>query len=284
MADRGVELRLIAKQGEWNISRANHGERNIALELGQWDSCGIWSSGPMPKPGTSTIHPFALDGRMENRGAASYNKPFQIPLNEEFIDECCMREYGNWLRERMQIYPSGVALAAHMPDLIPEHAVHALIECFAETVTNPEKVTENIAQCARRLPPQETMFWRTKHLSPGPGCLEALANSIIWDPCGMQWGRNGHFPLLAAYGTKRYRIEECSSGALPLPKPKQKTKNRSKGWQEEGVEHVALAADAPQEAPDTGGASGSADVPPYLLPNVQAARLWNQASSVGHTA
>jgi hypothetical protein len=49
-----------------------------------------------------------------------------------------MREYGNWLRERMQIYPSGAALAAHMPDLIPEHAVHALIECFADAVTNPE--------------------------------------------------------------------------------------------------------------------------------------------------
>ncbi len=91
MADRGVELRLIAKQGEWNIARANHGERNIALELGQWDSCGIWSSGPMPKPGKSIsmtthsrygmIRPFALDGRTENRGyiAASYNKAYKSP-------------------------------------------------------------------------------------------------------------------------------------------------------------------------------------------------------------
>ena len=41
---------------------------------------------------------------------------------------------------------------------------------------------------------------------------------------------------------------------------------RSKGGEEEGVEHAALAAVAPREAPDTGGASGSADVPPYLLP------------------
>ena len=54
---------------------------------------------------------------------------------------------------------------------------------------------------------------------------------------------------------------------------------RSKGGEEEGVEHAALAA----VAPDTGGASGSADVPPYLLPNVQAARMWSQASWVGHT-
>jgi len=62
-------------------------------------------------------------------------------LNEEVIDECCMREYGNWLRERMQIYSSGAALAAQMPDLIPEHAVHALIEFFADAVTNPENRT-----------------------------------------------------------------------------------------------------------------------------------------------
>ena len=95
----------------------------------------------MPKPRKSMIHPFALDGRMENRGAACYNKAYQIPLNEEVIDESFMREYGNWLRERMQIYPSGAALAAHMPDLIPEHTVHALIEFFADAVTNPENRT-----------------------------------------------------------------------------------------------------------------------------------------------
>ena len=58
---------------------------------------------------------------------------------------------------------------------------------------------------------------------------------------------------------------------------------RGKYWPEEDVEHAALAADAPQQAPDTGGASGSADVPPYMLPNVQAARMWGQASWVGHT-
>jgi hypothetical protein len=112
-----------------------------------------------------------------------------------------------------------------------------------------------------------------------------IANSILWDPFGMQWGCDGHWPLLLAYGTKRYRSEgmqqrrgdQCRSQS-------RKKKHRSKDWQEEDVDHAALAADAPQEAPDTDGASGSADVPPYLLPNVQAARLWNQASSVGHTA
>ena len=99
----------------------------------------------------------------------------------------------------------------------------------------------------------------------------------------MQRGRNGHWLYLKRYGTKRYRSEGCSTSALPLPKPKFENKG-SKGSHEESVEHAALAADAPQEAPDTDGASGSADVPPCLLPNVQAARLWNQASSVGHTA
>ncbi len=61
-------------------------------------------------------------------------------------------------------------------------------------------------------------------------------------------------------------------------------KQKKKGWQEEGVEHAALATDAPQEALETGGAAGSGDVPPHLLPNLQAPRLWNQASWVGHTA
>jgi hypothetical protein len=106
---------------------------------------------------------------------------------------------------------------------------------------------------------------------------------MLCDSFNLQWRRNGHWPLLNTYGTKRYRSVGCSSSPLTLPKPKQKQKG-SKGWHEESVEHVALAADAPPEAPDTDGASGSADVPPYLLPNVQAARLWNQASSVGHTA
>ena len=122
----------------------------------------------------------------------------------------------------MQIYPSGAALAAHMPDLIPEHAVHALVLRFAEALTNLEKVSVDIAKCAWRLPPEGTILWRTQHLPPALGCLEVLANSILWDPCGMQWCRNGHWPLLATYRTKRYRSEECSSGALPLPKPKQK--------------------------------------------------------------
>ena len=105
--------------------------------------------------------------------------------------------------------------------------------------------------------------WRTEDLSPALGRLEVLANSILWDPCGMQWCRNGHWPLLATYGTKRYRSEECSSGALPLPKPKQK-KQESKADHEESVEHVALAADAPEESADTGGAAGSTDVPTHL--------------------
>ncbi len=42
----------------------------------------------------------------------------------------------------------------------------------------------------------------------------------------MQWGRNGHWPLLNTYGTKRYRSVGCSSSALTLPKPKQKQKRK----------------------------------------------------------
>ena len=123
---------------------------------------------------------------------------------------------------------------------------------------------------------------RTEQLSSGLGRLEVLANSMLCDSFEMQWGRNGHWPLLNTYGTKRYKSVGCSSSALTLPKPKKKQKG-SKGWHEESVEHGALAADEPQQAPDTGGASGSADVPPFLLPNLQAARLSNQARWVGHT-
>ena len=41
-------------------------------------------------------------------------------------------------------------------------------------------------------------------MSPAPECCEVMANSILWDPCGVQWGRNCHWPLLITYGTKRY--------------------------------------------------------------------------------
>ena len=41
MAARGVEVRLIANHGEWNIYK----------DVWHWDSLGIWVSGPMPKPG-----------------------------------------------------------------------------------------------------------------------------------------------------------------------------------------------------------------------------------------
>ncbi len=116
----------------------------------------------MPKPRKSKIHPFALDGRMEIRGAASYNKVYQIPLHEEVIDDCFMREYGSCLRECMQIYSSGAALAAHMPDLIREHAVLPFIERVPLAATRVE-VLEN-----RR------------------GCLDSLANGILWDTFGMQ--------------------------------------------------------------------------------------------------
>jgi hypothetical protein len=78
------------------------------------------------------IHLFALGGRTENRGyiVACYNKAYQTPLAEDVIDEAATREYSNFLRERMQIYESGAALAAHMPGLIPEHAVHAAARRF----------------------------------------------------------------------------------------------------------------------------------------------------------
>ena len=78
------------------------------------------------------IQPFALDGTTENRGylAAYYNKAYQTPLAEDVIDEAAIREYGNFLLDRMHKYESVAALAAHMPGLIPKHAVHAAARRF----------------------------------------------------------------------------------------------------------------------------------------------------------
>ena len=137
---------------------------------------------------------------------------------------------------------------------------------------------------ARRPRRHQYVFWGTEGFSPAPDCFEVIANSILWDPFGMQWGCDGHWPLLLACGTKRYRSEGMQQRpADQCRSQSRKKQHRSNDWQEEDVEHAALAAYAPQQAPDTGGASGSADVPTYMLPNVQAARTWSQASWVGHT-
>jgi hypothetical protein len=58
-----------------------------------------------------------------------------------------------------------------------------------------------------------TFFWATEGFSPAPDCFEVIANSILWDPFGMQWGCDGHWPLLLAYGTKRYRSEGNAAAA-----------------------------------------------------------------------
>jgi hypothetical protein len=216
------------------------------------------------------IHPFALDGKTDNRGytGSCFNKTHQVPFTEDVVDEAVMRELSKYLRDRMRVYPSGAALAAHMPDLIPEDAVHALEDRFAEDFKGcPHVDREDIAQCWWRLPPRGKRFWRMEGMPPAPECCEVIANGILWDPCGVQWGRSGHWPLLITYGTKRYRSEGMQQRRAATAELKAEQK-RSKGGEEEGVEHAALAAVAPREAPDTGGASGSADVPPYLLPNV----------------
>ena len=64
-----------------------------------------------------------------------------------------MREYSNFLRERMQIYESDAALAAHMPGLIPEHAVHAAVKRFEGDFPNLPILRDEIAQCWWRTPP-----------------------------------------------------------------------------------------------------------------------------------
>ena len=58
---------------------------------------------------------------------------------------------------------------------------------------------------------------------------------------------------------------------------------RTKVKEESYSSNAALAAQASEEAADTGGAGGSQDVPAAFLPNVQARRSWDSAKWVGHT-
>ena len=82
--------------------------------------------------------------------------------------------------------------------------------------------------------------------------------------------------MIATYGTKRYRSEGMQERRVAAAETKEETK-RIEGMQQGDTRDVALAAGEALEAPDTGGASGSHDIPPHLLPNVQAERSWSQA-------
>ena len=67
----------------------------------------------------------------------------------------------------MQIYPSGAALAAHMHDLSPERAAHALVKRFdADFKGNPDMIRDDIAQCWWHLPPPDIRFVENRTLVP----------------------------------------------------------------------------------------------------------------------
>ena len=80
----------------------------------------------------------------------------------------------------MTIYPVGAALAAHLEELVPEHAVHALPDRFEMQFASPPKIQEGITSVPWRLPPQTTAFHRTHHLWPAPQFLDIMFNSILW--------------------------------------------------------------------------------------------------------
>ena len=71
---------------------------------------------------------------------------------EDIADEAQLRELSNWMREHMQVYVSGAALEAHMPDLIPEHIAHALLGRCGPRFNNPANIQEYIASATWRLP------------------------------------------------------------------------------------------------------------------------------------
>ena len=285
MAARGVEVRLIANHGEWNIYK----------DVWQWDSLGIWVSGPMPKPGKSLtmmahsrygmMHPYMLDGKTDIRGypsSAYCISKYNVPLLDEVVNEAQLRELANWIRDHMDVYPKNAALAAHLPELVPQSAVHALQGRFEMDFSNPDKTQHEIASVPWRNPPPGRTFEMTQHLPPAPQCVEIMSNSILWDPFGQQWGRNGHWPLLVTYGTKRFRSEGMQERRAVAAEAREEAK-RTRAAEERYSGNAALAAQAPEEAPDTGGASSSQGIPAALLPNAQARRCWEQAKLVGHT-
>ena len=121
---------------------------------------------------------------------------------------------------------------------------------------SPEKTQHDIASAPWRNPPPGRTFEMTQHLPPAPQCVEIMSNSIIWDPCGQQWGRNLHWPLLVTNGKKRFRSEGMQERRAISAEAREEAK-RTRAAEERYSGNVALAAQAPEEAPDTGGASSS---------------------------
>ena len=172
LADRGVELHLIANPGEWNMS----------LDRWQWDSCGIWIAGPLPRPGKSitmmthsrdgTMHPFALDRRTDNRGypPSSYIKTYRVPVLEEFADEALLRELSNWMREHMEVYAS--------------HGGSTAQTKFSWTLHLHRGACRHKTKCFGEHSISELHLSAWRYSQPASFC----------DPVRLPWGRHGHWP------------------------------------------------------------------------------------------
>jgi hypothetical protein len=151
-------------------------------------------------------------------------------LNDEFIDEGFMRVCGEWLRERMQIYASGAALAAHT--VCPTSFLSTL--CMQRPSAS-NKTSPTLPFCAMKLHSvggarrHQYAFWRTEGLSLAPDCFDVIAKASF----GTRSACSGAAMAIGLYcwRTERSDIEarECSSGAVPMPKPKQT--QISKDWQ-----------------------------------------------------
>ena len=81
---------------------------------------------------------------------------------------------------------------------------------------------------------------------------------------------------------KRFRSEGVQERRVVAAEAREEAK-RTKAAEERYSGNVALAAQAPEEAPDTGGASSSQGIPAALLPHAQARRSWETAKWFGHT-
>ena len=255
---------------------------------------GIWVAGPMPNPGKcitmmahsryGMLHPWILDGKQFRRGYTSGNftSVYDVPCVQDTIGEAALRDSSIWLLDRMQVYAAKKQLGDAVPGVIPAVTVHVVAGRCELAFASPPKERVEIATLRSRRPPWNRGFHLTNHLENAPPCNEALSNSLLWDPLGNQWGRNGHWPLITTYGTTRYR---CQGMVMPREVAAERRWERRQAAAQAQTYggDVAPVAEEPHEAPDTGGASSSQGSSAALLPSLQAQPSREQAKWVGHT-
>ena len=153
------------------------------------------------------LHPWVLDGKQFRRGYTSGNFITRLRRAADRGNHQrsrVARVHHKWLLNGMHVYPASSELGEALSGLLPAVAAHVVAGRFETAFASPPKEQAEIATLRWRRPPWNHSFQLTDHLENAPPCNEVLSNSLLWDPLGNQWGRNGHWSLIATYGTTRY--------------------------------------------------------------------------------